>query len=110
MWNLSKEVKEKFLKYNLLPIHESDQDWEFVQREAKEEGEDLHARLKAELEEVKKELLLVLPDCFIPYVENGTLNQPTLPRKVREDYLQWIRKADKEFEQILGRSIMLLRW
>jgi hypothetical protein len=41
MWNISKEVKGKFLKYNLLPIHESDQDWEIALREAKEEGEDL---------------------------------------------------------------------
>ncbi|WP_342429644.1 DUF4085 family protein [Neobacillus sp. FSL H8-0543] len=104
MWNISKEAKGKFIKCNLLPIHESDQDWEIALREAKEEGEDLHARLKEELEEVKKELLHVLPDCFIPYVENGTLNQPTLPNTVREDYLQWIRKADKEFEQFLDAA------
>jgi hypothetical protein len=104
MWNISKEVKGKFLKCNLLPIHESDQDWEIAQREAIEEGEDLHARLKEELEEVKMELLNVLPDGFIPYVKNGTLNQPSLPRTVREEYLQWIRRADKEFEQILDAA------
>ena len=104
MWNLSKEIKEKFLKCTSLPIHESDEDWENALREAKEEGEDLIARLKEELEESKMELLAILPDRFIPYVENGTLNQPTLPKTVREDYLQWVQEAYKEFEQILDAA------
>ena len=53
MWNISKEAKKKFLKYNLLPIHESDHDWEIAIREAREEGEDLISRLNEELNEVK---------------------------------------------------------
>ncbi|MGM8215982.1 DUF4085 family protein [Bacillaceae bacterium W0354] len=104
MWNISKEAKDKFLKYNLLPIQESDHDWEISLKEAKEEGEDLITRLNEELEEVKEELLHVLPSRFIPYVENGTLNQPTLPKTVREDYLQWMKEADKEFEQVLSAA------
>jgi hypothetical protein len=104
MWNISKEAKRSFLKCNLLPIHESDSDWELAIREAKEENEDLFSRLKKELEEVKGELLKVLPSRFIPYLENGTLNQPTLPKTVREDYLRWMREADKEFEQILDAA------
>lgn len=104
MWNLSKEVKESYTKYNLLPIHETDQDWETALREAKEEGEDLIGQLKGELEDVKEELLDVLPSRFIQYVENGTLNQPTLPKTVREDYLQWMRTKDKEFEEILDAA------
>ncbi len=51
---------------------------------------------------VKEELLTVLPSRFIPFVEDGTLNQPTLPKSVREDYLQWMRECDKEFEAILA--------
>ncbi|SDM56008.1 DUF4085 family protein [Bacillus sp. OK048] len=104
MWNLSKEVKEKFLKCTTLPIHESDEDWEYALRDAKEEGEDLIARLKEELEEVKDELLRILPNRFIHYVDNGTLNQPTLPKTVREDYLQWVQEAYKKFEQILDAA------
>ncbi len=104
MWNISKVVKEKFSKNNLLPIHESDQDWENALKEAKEEGEDLITRLKEELEEVKAELLQVLPSRFIPYMENGTLNQPALPKTVREDYLQWVQDANREFEQILDAA------
>ncbi|MEH7252300.1 DUF4085 family protein [Neobacillus niacini] len=104
MWNLSKEVKEKFLKCTILPIHESDEDWEHALRDAKEEGEDLIARLKEELEEVKDELLRILPNRFIHYVDNGTLNQPSLPKTVREDYLQWVQEAYKKFEQILDAA------
>ncbi|WP_404332398.1 DUF4085 family protein [Mesobacillus maritimus] len=104
-WNLSKEAKEKFLKCNLLPIHESDEEWEMVLREAEEEeGENLQGRLTAELEEVKKELVQVLPSRFLQYVENGQLNQPTLPKSVREDYLQWMREHEEEFEQVLDAA------
>ncbi len=60
--------------------------------------------MKEELDEVKEELLHVLPSRFIPYLENGTLNQPTLPKTIREDYLQWMREADKEFEQVLDAA------
>ncbi|MFD1851345.1 DUF4085 family protein [Oceanobacillus bengalensis] len=104
MWNITKEAKGKFSRCNLLPIHESDHDWEIVLREAEEEGEDIIAALKADLLEVKEELLQILPDCFIPYVENGTLNQPTLPKTIRENYLQWMREADREFEQVLDAA------
>ena len=104
MWNISKETKVKFRKYNLLPIHESDHDWELALKEAKEEGEDLFTRLKEELDEVKEELLHVLPSRFIPYLENDTLNQPTLPKTIREDYLQWMREAGREFEQVLDAA------
>ncbi|MCA1041521.1 DUF4085 domain-containing protein [Bacillus infantis] len=104
MWNITKKAKEAFLKHNLLPIHESDSDWEISLREAAEEGEDLAARLAEELEEVKAELLPVLPSRFLPYVENGTLNQPSLPKSVREDYLQWMREGDREFEQVLDAA------
>jgi len=104
MWNLTKESKEKFRKANLLPIHESDEEWEIVLKEAEEEEEDIIQRLKDDLNEVKDELIQILPSKFIPYVENGTLNQPTLPKSVREDYLNWMRESEKEFEQILSAA------
>src|SRR3954447_9733754 len=104
MWNISKEAKDKFLKCTLLPIHESDHDWEIALREAKEEGEDLFTRLKENLDEVKEDLIHVLPSRFISYLENSTLNQPKLSKVVREDYLQWIREAHKEFEQVLDAA------
>ncbi|WP_066307596.1 DUF4085 family protein [Bacillus sp. FJAT-29814] len=104
MWSITSAAKEKFRKCHLLPIHESDEDWERALQEAEEEGEDLIGRLKVELEEVKQELVQVVPSWFIPYVENGTLNQPTLPKDVREDYLQWMNESSKEFEQVLDAA------
>lgn len=104
MWNITNEVKDKFAKCNLLPIHESDEDWEYALQAAKEEGEDLITSLKEDLAQVKEDLLHVLPNRFIPYVEIETLNQPTLPKEVREDYLQWVNTANKEFAQILDAA------
>ncbi len=104
MWNLTKDAKVRLSKCHLLPIHESDDDWKMAMKEAKVEGVDLIARLKEELEEVKEELLHVLPGRFIPYMEDGTLNQPTLPKAVREDYLQWVQDSAKEFEKILDAA------
>ncbi|BDH62203.1 hypothetical protein MTP04_23330 [Lysinibacillus sp. PLM2] len=104
MWNLTKEGKERFQICNLLPIHESDGDWESEFEYANEEGFDLKKRLAEDLEMVKEELLTVLPSRFIPFVEDGTLNQPTLPKNVREDYLKWMRESDKKFEEILAAA------
>ena len=104
MWNISKEIKRNFAMCNLLPIHESDDEWEIALREAQEDGEDLISRLKEELEEVKEELLPILPSRLVPYLEDGTLNQPTLPKPVREDYIQWVNVATKKFEQILDAA------
>ena len=49
-------------------------------------------------------MLHVLPNRFIPYLENDTLNQPTLAKTERGDYVQWMREADNEFEQILDAA------
>jgi len=104
MWNLTKESKDKFSSYHTMPIHETDEDWEYTLSDAKEGGLNITAQLKEELDEVKEKLLAILPSRFIPYVENGTLNQPTLPETVRNDYLQWMREGEKEFEQLLDAA------
>lgn len=101
MWNITLEAKEIFERSNLLPIHETDDEWEIVLREAKEEGEDIFQELRTELDEIKEELYQIVPKRFHPYIENGTLNQPSLPVSVREDYLSWIQERDEAFEQIL---------
>jgi hypothetical protein len=104
MWNISKVVKDEFLKHNSLPIHETDEEWEMTLRAAEEEGEDLTARLNEELAEAKDQLLPVLPCRFLPYLQDGTLNQPTLPKDVRMDYLKWVNDGCKEFEKALDAA------
>ncbi|QFT89593.1 hypothetical protein FIU87_13110 [Bacillus sp. THAF10] len=104
MWNITKEAKERFEKCTLLPIRESAEEWERALEDAKEEGEDLLADLKEELEEAREELLQNLPSQFISYVEDGTLNQPTLPKQVRENYLHWVGEETKKFERVLDAA------
>ncbi|UPO90697.1 DUF4085 family protein [Niallia sp. Man26] len=106
MWNLTLEAKKAFTQCNLLPINETDEEWGMVLSEAKEEGEDIHTALKDELEDVKAELQEVLPKLFLPYLEDGTLNQPDLPATVRGDYLQWIKEQEEKFEDILDAAYM----
>ena len=104
MWNISKDVKDEFLKHTLLPIPGTDEEWEMTLREAKEEGEDLTNRLSEELREAKEQLLHVLPSQFLPYLQNGTLNQPTLPKAVRMDYLKWVNEGCIKFEKTLSAA------
>ncbi len=104
MWNLTKEAQAKFLHSHLLPIPKNEQEWEYEFANAKEEGIDLNKQLKEQLENVKDALLKVLPSRFVPYIENRTLNQPTLSKEITEDYLQWIREGEKEFGTVLNAA------
>src|SRR5690606_13843011 len=101
MWNLTKEAWEKFLIGHSLVIPETDEEWSEIINEAKEEGENLLERLREELEEIKDDLLRFIPDRFIPYIEDGTINQPSLPKTIREDILKWQEQLNREFEQVL---------
>ncbi|KIL53502.1 hypothetical protein KP77_04780 [Jeotgalibacillus alimentarius] len=103
-WNIDKTAKELFRRQTLLPIPESDDEWHMLSREGEEEGitrREMHA---SELNEVNEELKTVLPERFIPYLENGQLNQPELPDDVRKDYLRWIRESEITFEQKLDAA------
>ncbi|MFC5464095.1 DUF4085 family protein [Lederbergia graminis] len=100
-WNLSLQAKYAFEKVNILPIPETDEDWDIHMEDAKEEGMDLQASLAAELNECKEQLLQVLPTRFHPYVHDGTLNTPQLPKHVREDYLNWMQGEERKFEAVL---------
>ncbi|MGM7684744.1 DUF4085 family protein [Cytobacillus sp. Hm23] len=57
-------------------------DCEIELRDEKSRKGRLFIYLKEQLDRVKGELLHTLPGRFIPYLENGTLNQPTLPKAV----------------------------
>ncbi|TFD94392.1 DUF4085 family protein [Jeotgalibacillus sp. R-1-5s-1] len=103
-WNIDKEMKELFRKQVILPIPESDDEWSIMLDEAAEEEIDLSGQMTEDLNEAKEELSSVLPDRFLPYLENGTLNQPDLPTDVREDYLQWIRESEIAFESKLNAA------
>ncbi|AJD89592.1 hypothetical protein JMA_02750 [Jeotgalibacillus malaysiensis] len=103
-WNINKESKELFRRQTLLPIPESAEEWEMIMEEADEEGCDLQKVHASELSEVREELGSVLPERFIPYLENGLLNQPELPDEVRNDYLKWIHESTTHFEEKLDAA------
>jgi hypothetical protein len=104
MWNLTMQAKRSFEHANILPIQKSDHDWKNALEDAKEDGVDLYAQLKEELNECKEHLLQILPERFKQYVHDGTLNLPELPKQVRQDYLLWIRTAEETFEAVLDAS------
>lgn len=104
VWHLTVEEKKKFERASLLPIQESNDDWEIAIQEAQEEGRDLAAELSEELEEVHEELLAVIPERFHTYVHDGTLNTPFLAKEVRDDYIGWIQEHERQFETMLERA------
>ncbi len=104
MWHLTLEKKREFERVSVLPIHESDDDWAIVIREAQEEGRNMDEELRQELEEVRDELIAVIPGRFHPYVHDYTLNTPALAKQVRDDYMDWMKKQARLFENILKKA------
>lgn len=104
MWHLTIEEKRKFERTSLLPIQESDDDWDIVIREAEEEGRNLDEELSAELQEIREELLTFLPQRFHPYIYNRTINTPLLAKDVRNDYIEWMHGQQRIFEMILEQA------
>ncbi|MGM9950629.1 MAG: DUF4085 family protein [Lysinibacillus sp.] len=98
------EKKKQFERVSLLPIQESDEEWDIVIREAQEEGRDLAKELRQELEEIREELIAVIPERFHPYVQDDTLNTPTLPKQVRDDYVGWMKEQHRLFENTLEKA------
>lgn len=104
VWHLTIEEKRKFERTSLLPIQESDDDWDIVIREAEEEGRNLDEELSAELQEIREELLTFLPQRFHPYIYNRTINTPLLAKDVRNDYIEWMHGQQRIFEMILEQA------
>jgi|GEM_PF-877865 hypothetical protein len=89
---------EKMRRSGFFPIVESDEEWEHFIRISEEEGNDWRKELMEQLREEQAELLRTLPERFHRYILDGTFNQPELPRKIREDYLHWVREKKEEVE------------
>lgn len=95
MFYLTKKWYDDHQKKHQLLIPESDEIWDQL---LEEEPHEFLSNQKQELRELKEELLSILPTQFHPYVENETLNQPELPKTVREEYLAWLESCQKEME------------
>lgn len=104
MWHLTLQEKRAFEQAHVLSIPETDQEWESGLANAMEEGIDLLAEKKEDLDDVRGRLLSSIPERFYPYVLDGTFNTPLLPKSVREDYINWVNERTATFEGVLDAA------
>lgn len=104
MWHLTLQKKREVEQAYVLSIPETEQEWANEIANAVEEGIDLQAERKADLENVRGRLLASIPERFYSYVLDGTFNTPLLPQSVREDYINWVNEKTSAFEAILDAA------
>ncbi|MFJ6208327.1 DUF4085 family protein [Lysinibacillus sp. NPDC092081] len=85
-------------------IYESDEEWTQSLAYAKENDIDLFKEKKQELGGLRDSLMNYLPLRFQPYILDGTLNTPDVPKHVREDFLRWRNEQERLFENILDAA------
>jgi len=100
----SKKWYETMQDAHLLTFPESDEEWADFIRGFEEESEDFRAYLRGELESIKDRLLQILPETFHPYVLDGTINQPELPKRVRDEVLAWLKEKQEEAEKVIDAA------
>ncbi|MEK4177068.1 DUF4085 family protein [Aeribacillus sp. FSL K6-1305] len=100
----TKEWYDKMQKAHLLTIPESDEEWMDFIKSFEEDGEDVYDYLRQDLESIKDELLQTLPETFHPYILDGTINQPTLPKEVRDELIIWLKAKIEECEKVLDEA------
>ena len=94
-WSLTKEAAERVRNSHLLSVYEQD---------VSEFTEEDYQYLEWQITTFKDTLLQALPVRFHPYLEDGSLNKPTLAKDVREDYLAWVQEEERYFRQLLDRA------
>ncbi len=102
----TKDWYEQMQDAHVLTLPESDQEWVDYIRGFEENGEDVHIYLCNRLEQMKGRLLTVLPKEFHSFIEDGTINQPYLPKEVRERLLMCINEMEQKYELVLEKAHM----
>ncbi|MBE1555641.1 DUF4085 family protein [Sporosarcina limicola] len=95
---------EQMQDAHVLTLPESDEEWTDFIRSFEENGEDVHAYLQSELERNKGRLLTVLPEEFHSFIEDGSINQPYLPKEVRERLLMWSNEMEQNYKTVLEQA------
>lgn len=103
MWHLTYTDYLRQQQANALILPE---DWDALYTYYRNDGVNPDRIHSEELAMVKDELLQVLPERFIPYVEDGTINRPSLPEEVRQDFVQWQAQENAKFEELLGLTMI----
>lgn len=87
-----------------LTLPESDEEWKDYIRGFEEDGEDVHIYLRDRLRQEKGRLLKVLPKEFHPFIEDGSINQPYLPKGVRERLLIYLHEMEKKYREVFEQA------
>ena len=103
MWHLTYNDYLHQQQANALTLPE---DWDALYTYYRNDGVNPDRIHSEELATVKKDLLNVLPKRFIPYVEDGTINRPSLPEEVRQDFIEWQAQENTKFEELLGLTMI----
>lgn len=103
MWHLTYTDYLRQQQANALILPE---DWDALYTYYRNDGVNPDRIHSEELAMVKDELLQVLPERFIPYVEDSTINRPSLPEEVRQDFIQWQAQENAKFEELLGLTMI----
>ena len=96
-WNLTKEAVERVQISHLLSVFEQDES---------DRTEEDRVYLEWQITTFKEPLMGVLPARFHPYIEDGSLNKPTLAQAVREDYLAWVQEEEQSFKQLVKEAYL----
>lgn len=104
MWHFTKQAYERYIYSQALIFPQTDEEWKDVLIMFKQEGIDAEMHFKQELNECKDKLLSILPDRFIPYLHNETINQPTLPKHIRTDFHHWQQQEAEMFNTLIKKT------
>ena len=104
MWNFTKQAYERYIYSQALVFPQTDEEWQEVLTMFKQEGINAELHFKQELNECKDKLLSILPERFIPYLHNNTINQPTLPKHIRTDFHHWQQQEAERFKNLIQKT------
>lgn len=87
-----------------LTVPESEEEWRDFIRGFEEDGDDVHVYLRDRLEQEKGRLLKVLPKEFHPFIEDGSINQPYLPKSVQEKLLIYLHEMEQNYREVFEQA------
>lgn len=98
MWTISQAVRAYYERAHILTIRESDEEWVDIQ------DEEYETYRKQHFNNVKAQLLAVLPEQFHPSIKDGSINRRDIDLAVREAYLAWQFEQQEQFHALLDKA------
>ena len=96
----TKEWYDEMQVSGYLAFHETLEEWEEELAYYKEEGIDYEENNRCNLEGMRTDLLKFLPECFHPYIHDGTISIGFPPQDLRDMAKQWEQEHEARLEAI----------